>query len=164
MSLSNRQSRPFSRRLRTRAETTLFVLGSLRALAAVVALQISAPCAIAADQPAGGLIADSGDWTRGNSLYLEVTLNGSATGQLVHFDDRNGQLYTSAPTLRQLGFVLPADTADPVRLAGLNGVTIDYDVEHQRVAIQAPLQLLDLKTALLNTPENAVPDLSLIHI
>jgi outer membrane usher protein len=134
------------------------VLGSLRALAAVVALQISLPSAIAADQPANGLIADSGDWASGNNLYLEVTLNGSATGQLVHFDDRDGQLYTSAPTLRQLGFVLPADTADPVRLAGLSGVTTHYDIEHQRVAIQAPLQLLDLKTALLNTPENAVPD------
>jgi outer membrane usher protein len=126
-------------------------------LAAVV-LQFSTLSAIAADEPKPGLIADTGDWASGNSLYLEVTLNGSATGQLVHFDEREGQLYTSLPTLRQLGFVLPADTPDPVRLLGLGGVSVDYDVEHQRVAIQAPLQLLDLKTALLNTPENAVPD------
>jgi outer membrane usher protein len=133
------------------------VLLSLRALAAATVLQISPSTAIAADEPAG-LIPDSGDWARGNSLYLEVTLNGSATGQLVHFDDRDGELYTSLPSLRQLGFVLPADTADPVRLIGLSGVSADYDVEHQRVAIQAPLQLLDLKTALLNTPENALPD------
>jgi outer membrane usher protein len=114
--------------------------------------------AAADDQPGSGLIADSGEWASGNSLYLEVTLNGSPTGQLVHFDDRDGELYTSAPTLRQLGFVLPADIADPVRVLGLNGVSVDYDTERQRVAIQAPLQLLDLKTALLNTPENAVPD------
>lgn len=121
-------------------------------------LQIFALSAGADDQPAGGLIADSGEWASGNSLYLEVTLNGSPTGQLVHFDDREGQLYASAPSLRQLGFVLPTDTADPVRLAGLSGVSVDYDSERQRVAIQAPLQWLDLKTALLNTPENAIPD------
>ena len=114
--------------------------------------------AVADDQPGSGLITDSGEWASGNSLYLEVTLNGSPTGQLVHFDDRDGELYTSAPTLRQLGFVLPADIADPVRVLGLSGVSVDYDTERQRVAIQAPLQLLDLKTALLNTPENAVPD------
>ena len=121
-------------------------------------LQIFTLSAVADDQPGSGLIADSGEWARGNSLYLEVTLNGSPTGQLVHFDDRDGVLYASVPTLRQLGFVLPADTSDPVRVVGLTGVSVDYDTERQRVAIQAPLQLLDLKTALLNTPENALPD------
>ena len=121
-------------------------------------LQTSALPALADDPALAHLIADSEEWTIGTSLYLDVTLNGSPSGQLVHFDERGGELYASTSSLRQLGFVLPPDTADPVRLRDLPSVTAEYDREHQRVAIVAPLQMLDLKTARLNTPENAVPD------
>jgi outer membrane usher protein len=102
-----------------------------------------------------GVIADADDWTTGISLYLDVTMNGVATARIAHFDDRGGELFVRASTLRELGFVLPPDTGDPLRLAGLAGVAVDYDAVHQRVAITAPFGLLDVKTKQLNAAEPA---------
>jgi len=73
-------------------------------------LQTSALPAFADDPALAHLIADSEEWTIGTSLYLDVTLNGSPSGQLVHFDERGGELYASTSSLRQLGFVLPPET------------------------------------------------------
>jgi outer membrane usher protein len=96
---------------------------------------------------------------RGNDVYLDLSFNGSPHG-LVHFGDRNGELWANAATLRQLGFVLPADVADPVRLNGLPGVQVRYDVRHQNVAITAPLNLLHLPTTLVNAPGTATQSAS----
>lgn len=105
--------------------------------------------------------ADNSDLAspRGSDVYLELSLNGSPRG-LVHFGDRNGELWASAATLRQLGFVLPADVADPVRLNGLPGVQIHYDVALQSVAIDAPLSLLHLPTTVLNAHDTATQQAS----
>lgn len=62
----------------------------------------------------------------GQDVYLDVTLNGSARG-LVHFGERARALWASAASLRQLGFVLPAGTGDPVALAQLPGLQVQYD-------------------------------------
>jgi outer membrane usher protein len=116
--------------------------------------------AVAADGATDAVIDDGGEWTSGNSLYLEVSLNGVAAARLAHFDERHGELFVRATTLRQLGFALPADAADPIRLAALDGVTIDFDAQHQRVTIVAPLNLLDLKTERLNAPAQSAPKAS----
>jgi outer membrane usher protein len=108
-----------------------------------------------------GLIADGGgDWTTGTSVYLEVSVNGSDSTQLAHFDERDGKLYARTATLRRLGFVLPDEGSDPLAPADLDGVAVDYDASRQRVAIQAPLRWLDLDTTRLNAPQNAVPQAS----
>lgn len=88
----------------------------------------------------------------GADLYLDVTLNGSNSG-LVHFGYRDGALWATAATLRQLGFALPVNIQDPVRLSSLAGVQVNYDQEHQSVAITAPLSLLNLSTHVLNTQQ-----------
>ena len=93
---------------------------------------------------------------RGDDLYLEVSVNGRSGG-LVHFVYRDGELWASAATLRRLAFVLPRDTADPVRLQSLPGLQVEYDRAHQSVTLIAPLALLDLSTSTLNTRDVSIP-------
>ncbi|MDR3452688.1 MAG: fimbria/pilus outer membrane usher protein [Rhodoferax sp.] len=88
---------------------------------------------------------------RGHDVYLELSLNGSARG-LVHFGERGGELWAGASTLRQLGFVLPAGTPDPVRLSTLPGLQVHYDVASQSVDLMAPLALLSLPKTVLGAP------------
>ncbi len=104
----------------------------------------SAPAPIGADQPS--LAGASG-----HDVYLDVTLNGAARG-LVHFGDRARQLWASAASLRQLGFVLPPGTADPVALAELPGWQVQYDAAPQRLTRTAPLALLTLPETTLSVP------------
>ncbi len=68
---------------------------------------------------------------------------------LVQFGLRDGELWASASALRQLGFVLPAGVSDPVRLASLPGVQVQFDAGRQSVAITAPLTLLKLPTTVI---------------
>lgn len=95
----------------------------------------------------------------GDDLYLEVVLNQQPTGQLAHFGLRDGQLWASRSTLRQLGFHLPAGGPDPQLLNQLPGVVVHYDAARQQVAITAPLALLDLRTEVLNASDGTeVPE------
>ncbi len=98
------------------------------------------------------LIADAGDTRlagpQGSILYLDLTLNGMPRG-LVPFGLREGDLWASADALRQLGFVLLAGVSDPVRLAGLPGVQVQFDQASQAVHVTAPLVLLNLPTTVL---------------
>ena len=88
---------------------------------------------------------------RGNDVYLELSLNGGARG-LVHFADRDGELWAGLATLRQLGFVLPANVSDPVRLNSLTGLQVHYDVARQSVDITSPLALLNLPKTVISEP------------
>ena len=92
----------------------------------------------------------------GSDLYLDVVINGAPKG-LVHFALRDGDVYASAATLRKLGFVLPADIAEPVRVSGIPGVRTQYDATRQSLTIEAPLKLLSLQSTVLNAPENPIP-------
>lgn len=95
----------------------------------------------------------------GTDLYLETTLNGVDRG-LAHFGYRDGQLWVTLATMRQLGFTLPADTPSPMRLASLPGVQVRYDQEQQSVTLQAPLKMLRLDTQMINTREMRTPKAS----
>ncbi|MGN6521440.1 MAG: fimbria/pilus outer membrane usher protein [Dokdonella sp.] len=97
-----------------------------------------------------GLIADDEAWVRGTSLYLDVTLNRVATGRLAHFDQRDGALWVRASTLRALGFAIDPAAADPLPLASLGDVVVEFDAERQRIALTAPLGRLSLATQTLN--------------
>ena len=112
-----------------------------------------------ADAASAALIAegsDSGASLGGVDLYLDTTLNGAHVG-LVHFGNRDGQLWTSKANLHQLGFVLPDSLPDPVRLDSLNGLKIDYDSVGQSVTLVAPLQLLKLDTTVVNVGNRQRP-------
>lgn len=111
---------------------------------------------------AGGTAALSVDQTDtmttigGTDLFLETTLNGTDRG-LAHFGYRDGALWASLATLRQLGFVVPAGTPDPVRLDSLPGVQTHYNREQQTASIMAPLALLHLQTQMLNLRQAPAP-------
>ena len=111
--------------------------------------------AFAADATSTGAVVGADETSlagaTGRDVYLDVTLNGSARG-LVHFGDRARQLWGTVASLRQLGFVLPAGTPDPVALASLPGVQVQYDAAQQRVSLTAPLALLKLPETTLSVP------------
>ena len=94
---------------------------------------------------------------RGSDLFLELTLNGNPKG-LVHFGLRDGELWASAPILRQLGFVLPADASDPVRLNSLRGVDVRYSAQRQTVEITASAEVLQQARTVVNTNETPLPE------
>ena len=85
-------------------------------------------------------------------VYLEVELNQQATGQLLPFVARDGHVLATVETLRQLGFPLPGLAPDQLlALEQLPGVQVRYDASLQRIAITAPLSLLQLDTTLIDT-------------
>jgi outer membrane usher protein len=92
-------------------------------------------------------------------LYLDLTLNGTHPG-LVHFGYRDGKLWASRATLQQLGFLLPADSPDPVRLDSLPGVQVSYDAQQQTATLTVPLKLLRLSTNVINAQGPSAPHAS----
>ena len=116
---------------------------------------VSAPHAIAAgtESQAASTTSDAGI-----SLYLDVVLNETRHGEPKPFLLRDGRLYASIATLRQIGFGLPGhDPAELLDLAVLPGVETRYESNLQRVHITAPLDQLSLRTTVLNTPAVDVP-------
>ncbi|MGJ7505717.1 fimbria/pilus outer membrane usher protein [Variovorax sp. ZT5P49] len=95
----------------------------------------------------------------GSDLYLELSLNGNPQG-LVHFGLRGQELWASATTLRQLGFILPADVSDPVRLKSLPGVQVSYDTARQSLSINASDDVLRLPRTVVNTSTVVSPKAS----
>ena len=92
----------------------------------------------------------------GIDLYLDVTLNGSSVG-LTHFKYDKNQLWATIDALKQLGFILPPNITDPVKLSSLTGVKIDYNARQQTVSIIAPLNMLNLSTTVVNTRDTRRP-------
>lgn len=133
----------------------LFGVMSLAARAETTATVASSPVTPAVNASADGDLAGPG----GSDLYLDLSLNGNPQG-LVHFGLRGGELWASATTLRQLGFVLPPGAADPVRLNSLPGVQVKYDAASQRVAIYAPAAVLRLSKTVVNTSTTIAPKAS----
>lgn len=84
-------------------------------------------------------------------LYLDVELNQTKLPQLHRFQWLAGLLYAPPDTLRGLGFRHPASFGNTaVALDSLPGVEVTFDPSRQRVAINAPLDLLDLDTTTLD--------------
>jgi outer membrane usher protein len=142
-------SRP-PKRFRWSTSITEAALLGFFATAAYGAVNITTPAE--GNQPANpALMADASGGISaigGTDLYLDVTLNGSSSG-LAHFGYRDGGLWATAATLRQLGFLLPSDGPDPRRVDSLPGLQVSYDQEHQTVTLVAPLSLLRLSTHVL---------------
>lgn len=120
-----------------------------------------APTALTVAAAAGPLVPG------GQVAYLELSLNGNPLG-LQPFTDRASELWATAAQLRQLGLVLSPDTPDVVALDTLVGLRLHYDSAEQRLAIDAPLALLDLPTTRLDAtrvassqPAGATPGLLL---
>jgi len=91
-----------------------------------------------------------------NTLYLEVIINSMSRG-FARFMQRDGELMTTAATLRKLGVALPAGTPDMVRVGSLAGMHTNYDVAQQKLTIDAPLAALDLPKTVLDAPLTETP-------
>ena len=131
------------------ALTELVLMGWSVSMAHAAEIPRAMPAAVTHASPA--LTADPENTMSaigGTDLYLEITLNGASAG-LAHMGYRDGALWASSATLRQLGFVLPAGTPDPVRLESLQGVQVQFDQVHQSATIVAPLKLLRLAQSVL---------------
>ncbi|HSV60156.1 MAG TPA: fimbria/pilus outer membrane usher protein [Variovorax sp.] len=94
---------------------------------------------------------------RGTELILDLTLNGNPKG-LVPFGLRDGELWASATTLRELGFTLSPDASDPVRLNSLRGVDVRYSAQRQTVEITAGPDVLHQERTVINTNEMPRPE------
>lgn len=123
-------------------------------------LLLASPASHAADLPPL-ILARAGESNAAGAplqLYLEVSLNHTAYGTPQPFELRDGHLFASVATLRQIGFVLEGRSdAESVAPDSLDGVSVRYDASLQRVAIDAPLSLLSLATTRLNAPGTDIP-------
>lgn len=95
--------------------------------------------------------------TAPQTLYLEVTLNGSPRG-LLPFTELGGQLRADPAVLRQLGFGARGDA--PVPLAQISGVVVRYDAGLQTLALEVPLEQLSLPTTELGQALPTTPTAS----
>lgn len=93
----------------------------------------------------------------GENLYLEVSLNGAASGYLVHFVHATGRFHAGAESLRMLGFAPPAAAGSAVDLGTLEGVSWSYDATRQRIQFDAPGLLATQARTHLNDASTDVP-------
>lgn len=92
--------------------------------------------------------------TAPQTLYLDVTLNGTPRG-LLPFTESAGQLRADPAVLRQLGFGARGDA--PVPLEQISGVVVRYDAAMQTLALEVPLEQLDLPTTELGQARETTP-------
>lgn len=154
--------RPRHRRSRWTAGAEALLLGCLSAPGAWAAGAAGETPVVNGSAP-GSIVALGGTGAQSmaglTDLYLETTINGADRG-LTHFGERGGELWATPDVLRQLGFRLPADGTDPVHIASLPGVQVDFDPLQQSVRITAPLAMLNLATTRINTREMSTPNAS----
>lgn len=123
----------------------------------LLCLSLGYGCARAQAMPADDLPADldasaAAFSAQVQTLYLDVTLNQAAAGQLVPFEMRDGQLWADAQDLRKLGLRWPGSdqATQMLALQSIPGLKAQYDVQSQRVALEVPLEALDRPSAQLS--------------
>lgn len=94
---------------------------------------------------------------QGETLYLDVVLNGNDTGKLVHFARAGDAFHATADALREIGFKLPPTEHGVVDVAALAGVGVHYDEAAQRLEITAPANMVEQDVAVLNARTNPIP-------
>ena len=104
------------------------------------------------------VIADAGGGgSAGDTLYLEVVINGNETHKLAGFSRAGNDISAGADTLRQLGFRLPEGTGSSVDLNTLPDVAYHYDESRQRIEISAGEHVLDQDRNVLNAQTAIAP-------
>jgi outer membrane usher protein len=117
------------------------------ALAAVAALLVTGR-AWAAPQ------AGEGDVTR---LYLELVVDGRATGHIVRVDARGPHYYVDAADLRAVHVRVPGDAPSPVAVDTLPSTRVTYDSYRQRLEIAVPPESLPLQVMAGSSAAPRVP-------
>ncbi|MGG6461673.1 fimbria/pilus outer membrane usher protein [Solilutibacter silvestris] len=101
-----------------------------------------------------GTAADPG--ATGDEVYLEVSLNQTQKPALYRFVVRDGHLYASPSTLRELGLrTSDANAGNDLLPVEHDGIVVAYDVAAQRVTITAPLAQMVLATTRIDARAQA---------
>ncbi len=92
-------------------------------------------------------------------LHLQVRVNQLETGGLTRFVVRNDALSASPATLQLMGLKLPAASSGQalVPLQSLPGTSFHYDIPHQRIDLQVPVDMLDRSPTHLDLRRNDHP-------
>lgn len=121
----------------------------------------TSPAAFARDGSDLLLIADAtpaaSKTSKGENLYLEVTVNGNPSGKIAHFVRDGAHFNASADTLRTLGFRLAEETQGTIDITSLQGVQVDYNAAYQRLDITARADLVDQNATVLNQRNSNIP-------
>lgn len=99
-----------------------------------------------------------GDTSNGENLYLEVTLNGNATGKIAHFLRDGERFNVSSETLHSLGFNQFANSKEIIDLHSLPGVQINYDAAQQQLHMMARADLIHQDETVLNARTSDLPE------
>ena len=129
-------------------------------LACALASEVFAETPDAGVDPANTIevISDAGGGvSTGETLYLEVVINGNETHKLAGFARDGSDFSAGSDTLRQLGFRLPEGTGARVDLNTMPDVAYRYDESRQRLEISAGEHTLDQDRNVLNAPTATVP-------
>ncbi|KRC29274.1 fimbrial assembly protein [Acidovorax sp. Root219] len=86
-------------------------------------------------------------------LYLDVEVNGQASGALVEVLQRGPHFEIEAQTLRQMHVQNGQPAGARVAVDALPGVTADYDALGQRLRLSVPAQWLPMQRLADETPE-----------
>ncbi|MGH8348793.1 MAG: fimbria/pilus outer membrane usher protein, partial [Pseudomonas sp.] len=71
-------------------------------------------------------------------LFLELVVNQMNTGRVVAVEQRNGQLFVPASSLRETGMKLPDTLTAEVSVDSLPGLHSEYDSTTQRLLLDVP--------------------------
>ncbi|TDX19970.1 outer membrane usher protein [Buttiauxella sp. BIGb0552] len=105
------------------------------------------------------VISNDNEHSNAIDLYLDVTLNGNHIG-IEHFSELAGKLYSNKETLQKIGFKLPDESAQSIRLDSLSQLQFDYNVSSQTLKLTVPLSTLNLNTTKLNQVDIPPPVVS----
>lgn len=132
--------------------STLSVVGCVTTLAPLVHASGGSHLALTV-----GAGEASFDLSTGENLYLEVTLNGNPTKTIGHFVRNGARFHASADTLREIGFILSAETQGLIELTSLQGVQVDYNAALQRLGVTAPANMILQDETVLNVRTSTIP-------
>lgn len=108
----------------------------MKTVLAGLALTLGVRCLPAAELAA----AQSQSHFQSQELFLEVSVNGKASGQIVGFRQGSHGLVANLTDLRQLGLdlgaLMPSSTVE-VELDAVPGLRYQYDAAHQAIAFDA---------------------------
>lgn len=109
-------------------------------MAAMTALMVVVPVSDAAP----GLPPAPGPLQAGTAMtyYLGLTVNGQARDRVEPVEEREGQFWVQASTLRSLGVRVPADAQGALAVGDIAGVTAEYDGAHQMLHLTVPSEWL----------------------
>jgi outer membrane usher protein len=90
-------------------------------------------------------------------LYLEMVINGVATGSILRVEERDGSYLVAAGQLRALSIRAEGSPDELVAVDRLDGVDVEYDSHRQRLLVNVPVNWLPAQTIAYGTRRQRIP-------